>query len=144
MGPAPQPSHRNRRPLYGPPTQLRQIANLPPAMARLAALLALTLSALAAAEAPPDDDVCPAGSPGCVPALDDQVDLMQFKANVRGKRQGKLEPALGKLEPAHLGVQKHIAGVPVYNYHLAYPSGANPSAWSWRTRWPGWWTCPSP
>ena len=32
---------------------------------------------------------------GYVPALDDQVDLMQLKANVKRKRQGRLEPVLG-------------------------------------------------
>jgi subtilisin family serine protease len=89
-------------------------------------LLTLTLCATAAAEATPDDDACPAGSPGCATVLDDQVDLMQLRTRVA--KRDALEPARAVLEPAHLGVQKHIAGVPVYNYHLAYPSGANPSA----------------
>merc|ERR1719443_2575661 len=84
--------------------------------------LAVLLLAAAAVELPSDDDVCRAGASGCgASEPGDRVDLMQLRSRVKGKKRVDLKPP-------HLGIQRHFAGVPVYNYHLAYPSGAEPSA----------------
>lgn len=92
------------------------------------ALLASVLSVLAAAQAPPDDGSCPAGSRDCAPAFDDQTSLMQRHLHLvgSGSEGPPFEPPLpgvmpGKTRPKIVLAQD--VDWPPYAYVATPPEG---------------------